>query len=180
MACIFFLIASILLLLLLERWWVEASFRSTDSEENFFRSKDSEENLQILLWHCKTRDSHAPALPVVIPGFAQLSTQIIKGSKRYVESKVCSWIRFFTWCHPSTWSIPVFIHIFVPILVLFIHNACLPIFALVSDFYFISCFFNKMWLLKEIVHFAFQLLEMPSSQSMYEGTKPELVVQGVQ
>ena len=37
-----------------------------------------------------------------------------------------------------------------------------------------------MWLLKEIVHFAFQLLEMPSSQSMYEGTKPELEVQGVE
>ena len=87
MACIFFLIASILLLLLLERWWVEASFRSTDSEENFFRSKDLEENLQILLWHCKTRDSHAPALPVLIPGSAQLSTQIITGSKRDVESK---------------------------------------------------------------------------------------------
>ena len=177
--------ASILLLLLLERWWVGAGFRSTDSEEIFFRSKDSEENLQILLWHCKTRDSHAPAFPVLIPGSAQLSTQIITGSKRDILdiiqglflNMIFHLVSPFNLFHSSFYSYFCSSYLF-----LFIDYAPVPIFALVSGFCFQSCFFNKIWLLKEIagVHFAFQLLEIPSSQSTYEGTKPEVKAHCVQ
>ena len=69
-ACIFFLIASILLLVLEMRWWVGASFRSTDS---------GEETLQILLCHCNSRFACRPPCTSSLnsPSFAQLSSQII-------------------------------------------------------------------------------------------------------